>query len=193
MSRLEQAGDSSTVSPGCAKRAAALHRFLHRGDARGVADAGERGLDEPGVAAQQHGGAHLAAECLRQRREVLALAIAAGDHHQRTGEAADRGQRGADVGALGIVDVAHAVEVRDPLRAMRQARELAQLFEHRRDRQAQRVAERQRRQRVGRVVPPGDLAAPTVAAAHRRGAPATASFAPGGVIRRKSELVDPAG
>ena len=51
--------------------------------AHGVADAGERRLDEPGIAAEQHGGAHLAAErraraarnpgpCRRRRRSAPA-------------------------------------------------------------------------------------------------------------------------
>ena len=128
-----------------------------RVDAHGVADAGERGLDEPGVTAEQHRGAHLAAERVGERREILALAVAAGDHHQRPGKTADGRQRRADVRALRIVDVAHAPDVRDPLRAMRQAGEIAQLLEHRRERQTQRVAERQRRERVGGVVAAGDL------------------------------------
>ncbi len=55
-----------------------------------------------------------------QRREILSLAIAAGDQHQRPGHARDGGDRRADVGALGIIDVAHAGDVGDPLRAVRQ-------------------------------------------------------------------------
>ncbi len=58
-----------------------------------------------------------------QRREVLALAHAARDHHQGSRHAGDRGDGRADVRALGVVDVAHAAGVGDPLRAMRQVLE----------------------------------------------------------------------
>ena len=55
-----------------------------------------------------------------QRREVLVLAVAAGDQHERAGQARHGRERRADVGALRVVDVAHAADVGDPLRAVRQ-------------------------------------------------------------------------
>ena len=51
------------------------------------------------------------------------------------GHAGDRGERRADVGALGVIDVGDAVDVRHPLRAVRQAGEARELGEHRRQRQ----------------------------------------------------------
>jgi len=59
--------------------------------------------------------AHLAAKCRRERRKVLILAVATGDHHQRPRHAGDRGERGADVGPLGVVDVGDAAHVGHPL------------------------------------------------------------------------------
>ena len=57
-----------------------------------------------------------------ERREVLVLALPAEDHDQRTVHAGHRRERRADVGALGVIDVGHAVHVRDPLRAVRRGR-----------------------------------------------------------------------
>ncbi len=152
MSRLAQAGDSSTVSPG---RAAALAAATaaRMSAARSVGHTavecrGERGR----VAADQHDVAHLAGERGPQPGEVLVLAVAARNQHQRARKALDRGDRGTDVGALGVVDVAHAGHVRDPLRAMRQPAERGQRLEHRAARQPERLAHRERGQRVGRVV-----------------------------------------
>jgi hypothetical protein len=96
--------------------------------------------------------ADLAAEGRAQAAEVLVLAVAARDHDQRPGHALHGGEGRADVGALGVVDVAHAAHVRDPLRAVRQAGEGAERVERRAERQRQRLGHRQRGHRVGGVV-----------------------------------------
>ena len=59
-------------------------------------------IDAPGVAAdQRQQRPRLAGEYQGERREVLALAVTAGDqHHRRQSMPAKRRHRGADVGAL---------------------------------------------------------------------------------------------
>ena len=107
MSRLAHAGDSSTVSPGCAARGGRAHRLLAAWrSARSVQTPASARSISRRVAADQHRVAHLAAEGRRERREVLVLAVAARDHDQRPVHAGDRRERRADIGALGVVDVA---------------------------------------------------------------------------------------
>ena len=95
----------------------------------------------------------LPSNAARERREVLALAVAAGDQHQRPGQARDRGQGRADVRALGIVDVSARPRCRQPT-AIRCARpgKLRARSAPRPKRQPSRLAERQRGERVGGVV-----------------------------------------
>ena len=50
----------------------------------------------------------LEVDCREERREILALAVAAGDQHDLPGRAFERGQRRGDRRALGVVDPEHA-------------------------------------------------------------------------------------
>jgi hypothetical protein len=87
-----------------------------------------------------------------ERREVLALALAARDQHQRTVQAVDRGDGRADVRALGIVDEGDAAPVAHALGPVRKAAEAAQDPRHRRLRKAADAAQGERRERVRGVV-----------------------------------------
>ena len=62
---------------------------------------------------------------LEERSEVLALAIAPGDQQQRTRQSRDRGNRGADIRAFGIIDVVDTGDISNPLSAVREPGELA--------------------------------------------------------------------
>ena len=83
MSKLAQAGDSSTASPGCAICAARCDRFLHGGGAfsgtplAAIAfsiSAASRPISSTCFACSRIAG--------RERREILALAVAAEDQHR---------------------------------------------------------------------------------------------------------------
>ena len=69
------------------------------------------------------------------------------------GNAGDRRERGADIGAFGVVDVAHAADIARPMPSGAagpgKPRSASQ---HRRQRQPDRLAERQRRERIGGIV-----------------------------------------
>ena len=92
-----------------------------------------------------------------ERREVLSLAVAAGDQHDGLRETVERGLRRRDRGALRIVDEEHAARFDDPLHPVRQPFELGELGEHvALDRRHHRH-QRQRGERVLRVVPPDEL------------------------------------
>ena len=79
MSRLAQAGDSSTVSPGCASCAAMSTAASRLCGIVMRRSAVEHRAERVRRASDQHRRAHLAGEGLAQWREILALAIAAGD------------------------------------------------------------------------------------------------------------------
>ena len=111
------------------------------------------GGDALRVAADEHGVTHLAAAGRRERREVGVLAVAAGDQHERAAHPVDGRDGRADVRPLRVVHVAHAVDIGDPLRAVRQPAEIRERGEHRRVGQFERLAHRERRHRVGGVVP----------------------------------------
>ena len=119
----------------------------------------ERLLERGGVAADEHHAAHLAAEGLRERREVLVLALAAGDQDQ--GTRACRPPRRAS--RRRWCPWSHRrrstpAHLGDPLRAVRQGpRSCCSSVEHRRLRQRERLAERERGERVGGVVRAADL------------------------------------
>ncbi len=157
MSRLAQAGDSSTASPGRAARAAA--RTASGSEAAGLerAHPAQRALELGGVAPDEHRVAHLAAGGRRQRGEVLTLALPAQDHEQGAGHTGHRRERRPDVGALGVIDVGDAADLGHPLRAVSQPGEAGQLRQHDRQRQPQGFPERQRGEGVGRVVQALDL------------------------------------
>ncbi len=93
-----------------------------------------------------------------ERREVLPLAVAAEDQHQPAAggavgaQAVERGDGGADVGALAVVVEVDAVDAGDEGDAVRLAAVLAQAVQHRRERAADGVGQRQRGERVGGVV-----------------------------------------
>ncbi|EWS52514.1 hypothetical protein X551_04699 [Methylibium sp. T29] len=96
-----------------------------------------------------------------QRREVLALAVAAEDHHQLGrrlvgAQTLERGHRGADVGALAVVVGLDAPDRGDEIHAVRLAAVLAQAVQHRRQRPADGGGQRQRGQRIGGVVAAAD-------------------------------------
>ena len=127
-----------------------------------------------GVAADEHRVAHLAAEGRGQRRKSWFLPSPPAITTSGPVHAGDRRERRADVGALGVVDVARRRRCRRPTASgaagpgsSRSSSSIAA------QRQAQRLAERQRRERVGGVVQARDLHARRAAAAARRGASAT--------------------
>src|SRR5260370_1281966 len=81
-----------------------------------------------GVAADQHGRAHMARHGRDQRREILALAVATQDDHDAVvrAQAGQRGHGGAHVRALAVVVVLHAVDAANGLDAVRLAPVLTQ-------------------------------------------------------------------
>ena len=122
------------------------HRGLERRGPLGRAHAAQRRLEGGRILADQHHMPHLVLECRGERREVLALAFAAGDHHQRTRHARDRRDGRADVRALRVIDVAHAGDVGDPGRAVLEPRESFERREHGGQFEPDRLSERERRQ-----------------------------------------------
>ncbi len=91
------------------------HRFRQRSrDARCVHTPASACASCARVAPDEHAWRTLPRKAAASGREVLALAIPAGDHHQRACHAGDRRERRADVGALGVVDVGDAVRRRRP-------------------------------------------------------------------------------
>jgi hypothetical protein len=129
MSRLAQAGLSSTASPtrACAKHqaTAASGSVAWRCSATPVS-AIQRASIAAGVAADQRHRARMAGQRRGQRRKVLALAVAAEDHHQLArrlvgAQAFQRRHRGADVGALAVVEGLDAADAADALHAVRLA------------------------------------------------------------------------
>ncbi len=85
MSVLAQAGDSSTQSPGCARRAASATAASHVCHARRGAGAGQGRFEQRRIPTEQHRSAHPLAGGRDQRGEVGAFAVAAGDEHQPAG------------------------------------------------------------------------------------------------------------
>ena len=90
-----------------------LRQASRRRSLRRAADRGERRTDRRRIAADQHHRARMARQRRRERREVLPLAVAAEDHDQLAtlgAEAVQRRDRGADVGALAVVEVLDAAD-----------------------------------------------------------------------------------
>ena len=99
-----------------------------------------------------------------QRREVLALAVAARDQHDGAVEAVERRARRGDRRALRVVDEQHAARLGDPLHPVRQALESRERGQHVAIDLGDGRRERERRQRVLRVVPADERAGPPRAA-----------------------------
>ncbi len=111
MSRLAQAGESSTGVPGaCCTRGRADCLRERRGELN-RAHAGKRLRQLWRIAPDEHHVAHFAAEGVGKRAEVLSFALAAGDQHQRTRHTSHGRQGRPDIGALGVIDVAHACDL----------------------------------------------------------------------------------
>ena len=105
----------------------------------------------------QHHGAGVAGEGIFQRREILPLAIAAGDQHDLAAQAFEGGHGGADVGAFGIVVVDDAVgPLGHRFNPVRQTAKSLEGDEQRRAGQASGFAQGQRGQGVGHVVAAGE-------------------------------------
>ena len=148
-------GDSSTASPGCASaiaRATAASSVPRI--STGARRARERARDARRVAADQQHGAAVRVDDGLQRREVLALAVAAGDQHDRPAEALERGLRRGDRRALRVVDVEHAARLARSrcIRCGRPSKRVSAREHAARRSCATDGHERQRRQRVQRVV-----------------------------------------
>ena len=80
-------------------------------------------FDGGGVATDQRHGAAMLFEGGPERREILPLAVAAEDNRDLAPHTLDRRQRGADVGSLGIINIADTADFGDGLDAVRQASE----------------------------------------------------------------------
>lgn len=117
--------------------------------------------DQVAVTAHQHHGTAMSSHRALEVLEVSTLAVATGDQQEFAvdigTQAFDGGQRGADIGGLGIVVVTHAIQVAHPLAAVLQAGKGAQARQHRVERQADRMPQRQGRQGIGLVVGATDL------------------------------------
>ncbi len=133
-----------------------------------------------------------------ERREVLALAVAAGDQHDaaiRRRQAAQRGHRGADVGALRVVVPGDARRSATRCHAVRQSVEArAARGDQRRVANAERVRERRGGERIGDVVQSvhaqarcgaGSVRDPARARSRRRARATPKSAARGGASRPK--------
>src|SRR5262245_6880177 len=137
------------------------YRLVHRSRAEDRnAGASDRRLDQGRVAADENERARRAGDRLLEGGKVLALALAARDeNHFRAPvrKPGERGDGGADVGALRVVVPAHPARFTDRLDTVRQALELAQRIEQRRERQPELAAEGERCERVRGVVQTGEL------------------------------------
>src|SRR5439155_13038760 len=146
---------------GSRRSACERHRLLHRRRAQdGNAHAGDRRLDEGRVATDEDERARRARYRGLERRKILALAFAAGDEDHLCAAVREPGERGdgrAHVRALGVVVPAHALRLADRLDAVREPLELAQRLEQGLERQPESATERERGERVGRVVESGEL------------------------------------
>ena len=110
------------------------------------------------VAADQHHGARVLRHWCRQVRKILTLAVAAQDHHELAfrPKAVQCCNGGADVRALAVVEVLHVVHHTERLDAVGLAPVFAQAVQHRRQRATGAAGQRQRGQRVDRVVAPAN-------------------------------------
>ena len=153
MSRLAQAGDNSTASPGRA-RAIARATATSSAGANSIAAStpGQRRGDHRRVAAEQDHRAAIFDDVGFERSEILALAVAAGDQHRRPAQALERGLRRGDRRALRIVDEQDAADFGDAFHPVRQAAKRGERGDHLGVDLGHRGGERQRRERIERVV-----------------------------------------
>jgi hypothetical protein len=162
MSRLAQAGDSSTQSPDWAWAAS-------QRTAPAMSPTMPVGTPQPAsampMAAASRPISATARPCFFQRRlerrEILALAVAAENDGDLAAHAFDGGQRGADIGALGVIDIEHAGDLGDRFDAVRQAGKRLQRRDQACRRDADGFAQGQRRHRVGGIVQTGQFQAST--------------------------------
>jgi hypothetical protein len=119
--------------------------------------AGERRLDLPGGAADQGDRPAMLLQRRQQRAEVLALAVAAEDDGHLAPEAFNRGQRRADVGALGVIDITDPGDLGDRFDPVRQAGKRLERREQTLRRDADGIAQGKRRQRIRDIVQTGQF------------------------------------
>ena len=96
-------------------------------------------------------------QCVFQWRKVLLLALTAEDDRHLAAHPLQRGERGADVGAFGVVVVRNTVDRIDELDAVRQTGECGKCRQQACRLDADRFAQCERRHRVGRVVRADEL------------------------------------
>ena len=87
-----------------------------------------------------------------ERREILSLAVATGNENGGASEAFQRSFSRRNRRRLGIVDKQNAAHFADAFHAMRQASELRERMKHSSVDLGERRRQRQRRQRIERVV-----------------------------------------
>ena len=149
MSKLAQAGDSRTASSSLARSCRDRHRLLERVRVQQLDAAHprfERLTNRGGVAADHDRSTRDARNRRSQRREVLALAVASENHEQLLAlgrQPFERGDGGADIGALAVVVILDAVDRRDQLQPMRLAGVASQCMHHRRQRTVDRARQAQ--------------------------------------------------
>ncbi len=133
-SKLAQAGESRTTSPGAAAAGGAADRFfqvLAEVQLDASLDRRRQRLGEaPGRGAGQVAGAAALAHRVEQRRVGLALLAAAEDRVDAALEGAQPDGGRGDVGRLGVVDEAHAADLGDLLEPVRDAGKAAQPLAH---------------------------------------------------------------
>ncbi len=95
----------------------------------------------------------MALDSRAQAAEILSLAVTAGDEHGRAPDAFERSEGRRDGGRLGIVHEQHAADVGDAFHAMRQPLKCGERGQHVVVDFANRGGERQRRERIQRIMP----------------------------------------
>ena len=157
MSKLAQAGDKQHRVAPMRQAARRLDRVFQRvgGNDRQV-DARQCLADFWAVAADQNNRTRILRYGLLQRREILAFAISPQDHHHLASHPEQRRFGRAHVGALGVVVIAYAVDVRHPFNPVRQSTEMTQALQGLRFRHADGGGEAEGSQRVCDIVQAGN-------------------------------------
>ena len=120
MSKLEQAGESTTASPSDASPAAVTTASSIEAARRTGTTFRKDASILSARLADEHGAATDARHGLRERRIVAALVAAARDEDDAAGEPVERGDDGAHVRALRVVVVEDTPRLRDQLHAVRE-------------------------------------------------------------------------